>query len=234
MGILSAAECNKAPFMYEMKGALSGHRPRISRFPGLTAPGQPVTRPRRSRSADLPASPAQIDRSPGLTVPVRPVARTPRRHAPPAGARHPLQIPVSRPLHRPGGNPRMVPVSCGENISTPSASVAQESVPIPFKFFPVHILSTEFCGLSARRSSYPLPYAQLLHRSPDVTQRIPAMTAQPNHSVFSRRPSVSPEFPPRPPCPRPSLSAQPSPRPERNGSAHPLRQDALNPGFHPR
>ncbi len=124
--ILRAAECNKAPFMYEMKGALSGYGPgsagfpasrlRVSQSPSLTVPVKLV----------FPASPNQIDRSPGLTVPVRPViqtprpvhpvaqarhpvrpaARTPQRHAPPAGARHPLQIPVSRPFHRPWGNPR--------------------------------------------------------------------------------------------------------------------------------
>jgi hypothetical protein len=41
-------------------------------------------------------------------------------------------------------------------------------------FFRVHILSTEYRRLSAHRSGYPPPYSQLLHRSPDVTQRIPA------------------------------------------------------------
>jgi hypothetical protein len=76
--ILRAAQCNKAPFMYEMKGALSGCGPRISQFPGLTAPGPPVARPHRSRSAGFPASPVQIDRSPGFAVPVRPVAQVPR------------------------------------------------------------------------------------------------------------------------------------------------------------
>jgi hypothetical protein len=44
--ILRAAECNKAPFMYEMKGALSGH-----------GPDQPVSRPHGSGSASRPASP---------------------------------------------------------------------------------------------------------------------------------------------------------------------------------
>ena len=73
-----------------------------------------------------------------------------------------------------------------------------------FKYFPVHILSTESCRLSARYGGYPPPYAQLLHRSPDVTPRVPVMTIR---SVFSRRPSVNPEFPAAPP------SAQPPPRP---------------------
>ena len=115
----------------------------------------------------------------------------------------------------------MVPVSCGENISTPSASVAQEPFAIHFKFFPVHILSTEIRRLSARRNGYPPPYAQLLHRSLEVTQRIPAMTAHRNHSVFSRRPSVNPEFPPAPPCPPNPRPAQPSPRPSPSATPAP-------------
>ncbi len=45
-GILRAAECNKAPFMYEMKGALSGHGPGSAGFPAS-----------RLRSASHPASP---------------------------------------------------------------------------------------------------------------------------------------------------------------------------------
>jgi hypothetical protein len=78
-------------------------------------------------------------------------------------------------------------------------------------FFPVHTLSTEFRRLSACRSGYPPPYAQLFHRSLDVTQRIPAMIAYRNHSVFSRRPSVNPEFP-SPPVPiHPALASSASP-----------------------
>jgi len=90
----------------------------------------------------------------------------------------------------------------------PPPGVAQEPSTIHFRFFPVHILSTEFRRLSARRSSYPLPYTQLLHRSLDVTQGIPAMIAYRNHSVFSRRPSVNPNS-----HPRPSPSTRPRPRP---------------------
>jgi len=121
---------------------------RISRFPGLTAPGQPVARPHRSRKAGFPASPIQIDRSPGLTVPVRPViqtprpvhpvaqarhpvrpvTRTPQRHTPPAGARHPLQIPVSRPLHRPGETPGMVPAPCYLGYRSRVVSVSRTGV----------------------------------------------------------------------------------------------------------
>jgi hypothetical protein len=92
-GLLHAAECNKAPFMYEMKGVLSGH-----------------------------------------AAPDRPVARPPRHRAPPAGARYPQEILVSQPFPRPRGCPRMVPVSNGENISTPSGRVAQEPAGIHSEF----------------------------------------------------------------------------------------------------
>ncbi len=109
-GILRAAQCNKAPFMYEMKGALSGYGPgsasfpasrlRVRQSPGLTVPDRLVSQLHRSSStgrpaslfrfAQLPGSPdsrfARLPRFPGM--PVRPVTRTPRRHAPPAGARH--------------------------------------------------------------------------------------------------------------------------------------------------
>jgi hypothetical protein len=168
--------------------------PRISRFPGLTAPGQPVARPHRSRSASFPASPIQIDRSPGLTVPVRPViqtprpvrpvtrarhpvrpaTRTPQRHAPPAGARHPLQIPVSRPFHRPGETPGMVSVSCGESISTPFARVAQEPAGIHFKFLScphlVHRIPPVI-RMSQRLST------ALCTATPQVTRRNPENTS---------------------------------------------------------
>jgi hypothetical protein len=93
-GILRAAQCNKAPFMYEMKWALSGCGPgsasfpasrlRVRQSPGLTVPDRLVSQLHRSRSTGRPASLfrfARLPRFPGM--PVRPVARTPRRHAPP-------------------------------------------------------------------------------------------------------------------------------------------------------
>jgi hypothetical protein len=65
-GILRAAECNKAPFMYEMKGALFGYGPgsagfpasrlRVGQSPGLTVPVRLVSQPHRSRSTGRPAS----------------------------------------------------------------------------------------------------------------------------------------------------------------------------------
>ncbi len=95
--------------MYEMEGASSGS----------AAPDQPVARlPRRFGSS-------------GSATPDRPVARLPRcshqigqspdfpdASDPPARARHPFWIPVSRPPARPPSCPGVVPVSCGESIST--------------------------------------------------------------------------------------------------------------------
>ena len=223
--------------MYEMKGALSGYGPgsagfpasrlRVSQSPSLTVPVKLV----------FPASPNQIDRSPGLTVPVRPViqtprpvhpvararhpvrpaARTPQRHAPPAGARHPLQIPVSRPFHRPWGDPGMVPVSCGESISTPFARVAQEPTGIHFRF---------------------LSCPHLVHRIPSVirtSRRLstalctatPQVTRRNSENTSARSPNViTPSFPDDPPLipnsrPAPARSRDlPTPR-SRTSSRHP-------------
>jgi hypothetical protein len=69
---------------------------------------------------------------PGLAAPVRPVSRPTRHRAPPAGARNPRKAPVARFLPRSRSFPRMVPVSNGEDISTPLAGVAQESTIIHF------------------------------------------------------------------------------------------------------
>jgi hypothetical protein len=133
-GLAHAAECNKAPFMYEMKGALSGYGPgsasfpasrlRVSQSPGLTVPDQLVSQPHRSRSTGRPASLFRFVRLPGL----------------PGATRRPL-VPDTRGKYRfpgfpaPRGSPGMVPVSCGESISTPSATVTQELAGIHFKYF---------------------------------------------------------------------------------------------------
>ena len=134
-GILSAAECNKAPFMYEMKGALSGHSPgsagfpasrlRVSQSPGLTVPDRLVSQPHRPRSTGRPASLFRFVRLPGLPGATR--------RPPVPGTRCKFRFPGLYIV--PGETPWMVPVSCGKNISTPSGSVAQEPVPIHFRFF---------------------------------------------------------------------------------------------------
>ena len=198
--------------MYEMKGALCGTPPgstgrppssssfcwfpsvtvparllsasplRLGRFPGLAVPAWPVSQPRRSNSAGFPASPFPVRLVSRLAGPGRPVARPPRRHAPPRQCQTPAAntgfpaFPASR------GSPRMVPVPCGECISTPSASVTQEPAGIHFEFFPhphvVHRippvirtfqrLSTGFCTAHpqvTRRNSSPRRQAHLRSNS---------------------------------------------------------------------
>jgi hypothetical protein len=122
-GILSAAECNKAPFMYEMKGALSGcgsgsasfpaSRLRVSQSPGLAVPDRLVSQPHRPRSTGRPASLFRFARLPGLPGATR--------RPPVPGTRCKFRFPGL--CIAPGETPWMVPVSCGESISTPSARV---------------------------------------------------------------------------------------------------------------
>ena len=140
--------------MYEMKGALSDHGPgsagfpasrlRVSQSPGLTVPVRLVSQPHRSRSTGRPASlfrfarlsrlPVRFTQLPGLAV------RFVRLPGLPSATRRP-PVPDTRCKFRfpglciaPGETPWMVPVSCGESISTPFARVAQEPTGIHFKF----------------------------------------------------------------------------------------------------
>jgi hypothetical protein len=211
------------------------------------APDQPVSRPHGSGSASRPASPFPIGWSPSLTGPDRPVARPhcsgssgcPDSPAPRAARR--CQAPAANSgfpafASSRGKPPGWCPFPAVKTFLRPQPASRKSPSRFILGFFPVHILSTEFRRLSARRTGYPLPYAQLLHRSPGVTQRIPAMTAHRNHSVFSRRPSVNPEFPPAPPrlCPpvRPTLAPAGTPwistltASGRTGSGVPPRQAA--------
>ena len=217
--------------MYEMKGALSGW-----------APDQPVSRPHGSGSASRPASPFPIGWFPSLTGPDRPVARPhcsgssgcPDSPAPRAARR--CQTPAANSgfpaFTSPRGKPPgWCPFPAVKVFLRPSPASRKSPPQFILGFFPVHTLSTEFRRLSARHSGYPPPYAQLLHRSPDVTQRIPAMIAHRIHSVFSRRPSVNPEFPAARPAPARASSTRPlaaslricryPPRPPRATAASP-------------
>ena len=152
--ILRAAECNKAPFMYEMKGALSGYGPgsagfpasrlRVSQSPGLTVPVRLVSQPHRTRSTGRPASlfrfarlsrlPVRFTQLPGLAIRfVRLPGLPSATHRPPVpGTRCKFRFPGLSIA--PGETPGMVPVSCGESISTPVARVAQELTGIHFRF----------------------------------------------------------------------------------------------------
>ena len=141
--------------MYEMKGALSGHGPglasfpasrlRVSRSPGLTVPDQLVSQPHRSRSTGHPASLFRFVRLPGL----------------PGATRRPL-VPGTRCKFRFPGLSR-VPEKPPGWCPFPAVKVFLRPPPVSRKspqelilsFFPVHILSTEFRRLSARRSGYP-------------------------------------------------------------------------------
>jgi len=179
--------------MYEMKGALSGHGPgsagfpasrlRVSQLPGLTVPVRLVSQPHRSRStgrpaslfrfAQLPDSPSGSPSCPGSPsgspdCPDSPAPRAARRcQTPAANSGFPA---FPSPLGKPPGWCPFPAVKVFLRSSPASRKSPPEFI---LTFFRVHTLSTESRRLSARLGGYPPPYAQLLHRSPDVTQRIP-------------------------------------------------------------
>jgi hypothetical protein len=167
-----AAQSNKAPFMYEMKGALSGYGPgsasfpasrlRVSQSPGLTVPDQLVSQPHRSRSTGRPASLFRFVRLPGLP-----------------GATHRPPMPDTYgntgfpAFPRPGEAPGWCPFPAVKTFLRPLRASRKSWQEFILTFFCVHTLSTEFRQLSACRGGYPPPSAQLLHRLPGVTQKIP-------------------------------------------------------------
>ena len=141
--------------MYEMKGALAGYAARLRRMPGRAVPDPLVSqrhrsspaaiRPRRSSLAVPQPHRFQFGRVPAPPFPVRLVPASPvravRLPVRPGATRRP-PVPDTRGKYRfpglsraPGEAPGMVPVSCGESISTPSAPVAQEPAGIHFDFF---------------------------------------------------------------------------------------------------
>jgi hypothetical protein len=126
-----AAECNKAPFMYEMKGALFGY----------AAPARPVPQLRRSSSASCPAAPYRAVR-----LPVRPSAT---RRPPVPGPRGKYRFPGL--FRAPGEPPGWCPFPAVKTFLRPSCPIPQELPGILFEFFLVHTLSTEFRRLSAHR-----------------------------------------------------------------------------------
>jgi hypothetical protein len=170
-GLPHAAECNKAPFMYEMKGALSGYGPgsasfpasrlRVSQSPGLAVTDQPVSQPHRSRLTGRPASLSRFARFPGLPGATRrpPVPSTHGKYRFPGLSR------------APGEAPGWCPFPAVKVFLRPPRPSRKGRREFFSDFFRVHTLSTEFRRLSAHSGGYPLPYAQLLHRLPDVTQR---------------------------------------------------------------
>jgi hypothetical protein len=200
--------------MYEMKGALSGCGPgsasfpasrlRVSQSPGLTVPDRLVSQPHRPRSAGRPASLFRFVRLPGL----------------PGATRRP-PVPDTRCKFRfpglyiaPGETPWMVPVSCGESISTPSARIAQEPAAIHFRFF-----------------SYP----HLVHRIPPVIRMppwlstalcttTPQVTRSNSENTGDDRPFVfTPSFPDDPPLILNSVPDRPHPPDPRPRPPRPAR-----------
>ena len=109
--------------------------------------------------------------SPGCVAPGSPVAWQTRHYAPPAGTGNPRDVPVSRYFPRPGVAPGRFPFPTVKVFLLLSPAVAQESAGIHFKFFGVHMVSTEYRRLSARYGGYPLAYAQFIHRLPNVIHR---------------------------------------------------------------
>ena len=89
---------------------------------------------------------------------------------PPAGARYPLEVPVSRSLPRSGITPGWCPFPTVKVFLLRSPAVAQESTEIHFKFFGIHTISTEYRRLSARYNGYPPAYAQLFHKLQSVIE----------------------------------------------------------------
>jgi len=162
--------------MYEMKGALSGYGPgsagfpaarlRISQSPGLTVPDRLVSQPHRSGSADWPASLFRFARLPGLPGATRrpPVPGTHDKYRFPGLSRVPGEAPGWCPF--PAVNAFLRPLR-------PSRKSRREFI---LTFFRIHTMSTESRRLSAYRRGYPRPYAQLIHRLPDVARRVPAHT----------------------------------------------------------
>ena len=190
-GILSAAECNKAPFMYEMKGALSGCGPgsasfpasrlRVSQSPGLTVPDRLVSQPHRPRSTGRPASLFRFVRLPGFPGATRrpPVPDTRCKFRFPG-----LYIARGKP-------PGWCPFPAVKVFLRPPPCVAQEPTAIHFRFFSCPHLVHRI-PLVIRTSRW-LSTA-LCTTTPQVTRRNPENT-------IDDRPRAPPPLPamPRPP-----------------------------------
>ena len=197
--LLSSLAVPARPVSQPRRSSLAGFPAspfRFGRFPSLTIPssaGFPAS-PFRfgqfpsftvSSSAGFPASlfpvwlVSQLHCFQFGWFPASPVRAVRLPVRPGATRRPPVQTPAENTgfpaFPAPRGSPGMVPVPCGECISTPSASVAQEPTGIHFEFFPrphvVHRiqpvirtsrrLSTGFCTthpqVTRRNSEIPAP-----------------------------------------------------------------------------
>ena len=123
-----AAQCNKAPFMYEMKGALFGYAAPARPVADRLVPVPPVSRLRRTSLAAFPAAPTRLGRIPRL-----PVSRSPGFPASPFPD-HPVpRLPVS-------GSPSpslTVTRSAGSSLTVPGSPGFPGS-PFPDHWFQLH------------------------------------------------------------------------------------------------
>jgi cytochrome P450 len=95
-----------------------------------------------------------------------------RRCAPPAGARYPPQLPVSRPLRRSGASPRWCPFPTVRYFYARAGWPRKGLRAFICGFFAVHMMSTDTRRLSRRRGLYPPHNAQLFHRPAPPQGRI--------------------------------------------------------------
>lgn len=107
--------------------------------------------------------------SPGLTVPRRQSPGCPTPQAA-AGAKHPCEAPVSRLLPRPGGSPRMMPVSSSNVFLLPPRKLRKVLRLLISSFFAIHMVSTEPGKLFAFGGGCPRSYAQFIHRNLGITR----------------------------------------------------------------
>jgi len=203
--------------MYEMKGALSGHSPgsagfpasrlRVSQSPGLTVPDRLISQPHRPRSTGRPASLFRFVRSPGLP--------SATRRPPVPGTRCKFRFPGLYIV--PGETPGWYPFPAVKTFLRPQPASRKSPSQFILSFFSCPHLVHRIPPVI--RTSQRLSTA-LCTATPQVTRRNSENTSDDrhhNHSVFSRRPSVNPEFLPRP-CP----SAQPAPAaPRPSGPRYP-------------
>ncbi len=129
---------------------------------------------------------------PGCAAPDPPVAWLPRRRGPPAGARHPRELPVPRLSPCPGVAPGWCPFPTVKVFLLPSRWSRKSLREFILGFFCVHTLSTE-CPLVIRisqRLSTGLctPHPQIIHGCPGRCVRL---------ALSRRRPPPAPQQSPR-------------------------------------
>ena len=125
-----------------------------------------LAQPRRARSGQLPSW----------------------RRAPPAGARHPCEGPVSRLLPRSRVAPRWSPFPTVKAFLLPPRTPRKSLKSIISVFSAIHTVSTERTQLSAPNGGYPPDNSHAVHKSPYVTPETPSpAVAVCNRPILSLR-----------------------------------------------